>query len=374
MFWGAQLWGVAGLRRVVACVLLVSALLGSAAAAAAPDIVKRELIQESARISDIGQAAAREALAGAFAAPVTEADVVDALSRAMVAAGSSAAVEGFEAIVASGPASAIPHGDGSDDADNFILPGEVVVVDIGARYKGWVSDNTKTYFIGSEPPAEFVKVYGIVKEAQGIGVAAVRNLARGADVDAAARSFITEQGYGEFFIHCLGHGLGLYVHVPPSICTGSDDVLLTARNDVVAIEPGIYLDGCFGVRIEDDFAVLRTGNERYTFAPSELEDILLAPPPGWAGTSPSGEFANYSGCSFEVDARAAAGAPPLAPPQGGGAGALTATLGALAAATVALVVLHRAGRLPRALSPAALRARGAAAVSLVRRRARRLRA
>jgi len=224
------------------CLLLIALLaagpaLSASGAPDAPSVVKRELIRESARLSDLGQAAARDALARAFEVPVTEADVVAALSRAMVENGSSEYVAGFEAIVASGPASAIPHGEPSDDAANLILPGEVVVVDIGARYKGWVSDNTKTYFMGPNPPEEFVEIYGVVKEAQTLASAAVQSGALARDLDSLARTFIDSKGYGEFFIHCLGHGVGLYVHVPPMLCPDSDDVLITARNDVVAVEP-----------------------------------------------------------------------------------------------------------------------------------------
>jgi methionine aminopeptidase len=351
---------VSGRALAVAASLVVVLVLATPLAAAAPDIVKRSLIQESARISDIGQEAAREALSAAFTEQVTEADVVTALSQAMIDAGSSEFVDGFEAIVASGPASSIPHGDPSDDGDNFILPGEVVVVDIGARYKGWVSDNTKTYFMGTEPPEEFVKVYKIVQEAQVRGYEGVINLAGAEAVDALARSYIEEQGYGEYFIHCLGHGVGYMVHVKPLICTGSNDILSTARNDVVAIEPGIYLEGCFGVRIEDDFAVLRNGYERYTFAPSELEAIMIAPPAAWNGESPSGEFGNYSGCTFEADGRAAAGSGRALPQAaGGGSPAALSAVALTGVAAVALIVLHRVGKLPPALYPRALGARAA---------------
>jgi hypothetical protein len=307
-----------------------------------PTVIKRELIRESARISDIGQAAARDALTRAFTEPLTEAQVVAELSQAMIDAGSSELLEGFEAIVASGTASAIPHGDPTDDADNYILPGEVVVVDIGARYAGWVSDNTKTYFIGVEPPELFRTAYALVVEAQDLAVAQVRSGQRAVDIDTTARSFLAEAGYEEEFMHCLGHGVGLQVHVPPMLCPGSDDVLLASRNDVVAIEPGLYFDGCFGLRLEDDFAVLRAGAERYTFAPSALTDIMIAPPADWNGSSPTGEFADYAGCAFEVDVRAAAGAPPAAVVGGGagaveGAGAVVAIAAALAAAAAAYV-------------------------------------
>ncbi len=320
-------------------------LMGPAASAAAgpdgPEVIKRELIRESARISDVGQAAAKEALSRAFAEPVTEADVVQVLSQAMIDEGSSELLEGFEAIVASGAASAIPHGDPTDDATNYILPGEVVVVDIGARYDGWVSDNTKTYFVGVEPPDLFLSTYPLVAEAQQRAVATIQTGVRAVDVDSTARDFLAQAGYEEEFMHCLGHGVGLQVHVPPMLCPGSDDVLLTSRNDVVAVEPGLYFDGCFGMRIEDDFAVLRTGSERYTFASAALEDILLAPPAGWDGSSPTGEFADYSGCGFAFDVERAAGVPgagtqPVAPAEDGAGVALAAT-GALAAAVAVFI-------------------------------------
>lgn len=330
--------------RLVALAVAASILAPAASVAAEPEgptVVKRELIRESARISDIGQAAAHDMLARAFTEPVTEADVVAALSQAMIDAGSSELLEGFEAIVASGTASAIPHGDPTEDDTNYILPGEVVVVDIGARYDGWVSDNTKTYFIGVEPPELFLSTYPLVKEAQDRAVAAVRSGQRAVDIDSTARDFLAQAGYVDEFMHCLGHGVGLQVHVRPMLCPGSDDVLLSSRNDVVAIEPGLYFDGCFGLRIEDDFAVLRTGSERYTFAPADLEDIMIAPPDDWNGTSPTGQFADYSGCPFEVDPRAAAGAPPAVvgggASGGGDAGAVLALVAVVALVGAALV-------------------------------------
>jgi len=344
----------AAAARLAAAALALALLAPALPAAAEPDgplIVKRELIRESARISDIGQAAAKEVLARAFSEAVTEADVIAELSQAMIDAGSSELLEGFSAIVASGAASAIPHGDYSDDATNYILPGEVVVVDIGARYDGWVSDNTKTYFIGVEPPELFLSAYALVAEAQQLAVAQIRSGVLAVDLDTLARDFLAEAGYEEEFMHCLGHGLGLQVHVPPMLCPDSDDVLLASRNDVVAVEPGLYFDGCLGIRIEDDFAVLRTGYERYTFASAAMEDIMLAPPEDWNGTSPSGEFADYSGCPFEVDARKAAGAPPAAMAGGAsGAGdaasavALAAVLAAAAGTYVFRAPLARAAR------------------------------
>jgi len=191
-----------------------------------------------------------------------------------------------------------------------------------------------------------------VHEAQALAIAGVRARVIGADLDAIARNYLTDAGYGEQFLHCLGHGVGLYVHVPPLICTGSNDVLLATRNDVVAIEPGLYFENCFGVRIEDDFAVLQTGSERYTHAPSQLSEIMVAPPTDWNGTSPTGEFANYSGCSFTVNVEQAAGAPtPRAPNSGGGVDAAGGAAIAAMAVVAAVAIWRRddVRRLPQML-------------------------
>ena len=263
---------------VVCLFLLPVAALSAAALPDEPDrttVIKREMIREAARISDIGQATAREWLLKAFDENITEQMVVDAVNAEMTNNGSSPYVEAFQTIVASGEDSAIPHGDYSNDATNLILPGEVVVVDLGARYRGWVSDNTKTYYMGSDPPTNYTERYMLVYEAQQLAIAEVRTLVQASYLDAVARKHIEAGGYD--IPHCVGHGVGLYVHVNPFICPNSNDILNSARDDVVSIEPGIYVAGEFGIRIEDDYAVLRTGYERYTFAPSEYAASLIYP-------------------------------------------------------------------------------------------------
>ena len=114
-----------------------------------PNIVKNQFLMESARISDMGMETAKNMLLRAFTENITEADVIRAINDAMTDEGSSEYVEAFGVIVASGEQSALPHGDGSDDTTNQILPGEVVVVDLGARYRGYCSDLTRTFFMGN---------------------------------------------------------------------------------------------------------------------------------------------------------------------------------------------------------------------------------
>lgn len=243
-----------------------------------PDVVRRTLIKEAARISDIGQDTARLWLERAFFENITEQQVIDAINSAMTDNGSNPYVDAFDTIVASGADSSIPHGDPGNDAENQVEPGEVVVVDLGARFKGWVSDNTKTYYLGTEPPENFTIAYNLVHEAQRLAYSTIHHGVLAGTVDGAARHYLEDAGYGEYFIHCTGHGLGLYVHTPPLICSPDDKVYLSAaRNDVVAIEPGLYFDGDFGVRIEDDFAVMWTTYDQYTHARSAYEDILIAP-------------------------------------------------------------------------------------------------
>ena len=265
--------GVASLLLIPAVTLFGLAL---AEGPAGVEVVKRQMIREAARISDLGQATARAWLLRAFSENLTEQMVVDAVNAAMTNNGSNPYVEAFGTIVTSGNDSAIPHGDPNDDAENVLEPGEVVVVDLGARFKGWVSDNTKTYYLGKDPPENYTIRYHLVREAQQLAVKEIRNMARAGDVDGAARNYIEAGGYE--IPHCVGHGLGLYVHTPPLICSPDDENRLkTSSNDVVAIEPGIYIEGEFGIRIEDDWAVLRTGSEQYTHAPSEYQESLLSP-------------------------------------------------------------------------------------------------
>jgi Xaa-Pro aminopeptidase len=237
---------------------------------------KEYLIRESAKISDIGMGAARDALLTAFNENVTEAQVVRSIEQAMINSGSSEQVEAFGVQVASGDQSAIPHGDSSDDKTNLILPGEVVVVDLGARYGGYCSDISRTFFMGP-PTSEMMEVYNITLEAQEAGIDSVRAGALARDVDKAARDIISDHGYGDNFTHGLGHGIGVYIHMPPTLYPDSNGILIQSTDMAITIEPGIYLDGRWGVRIEDDLMVTRSGSDIITHFPKDLASISLLP-------------------------------------------------------------------------------------------------
>ena len=148
-------------------------------------------------------------------------------------------------IIASGPNSALPH---HETGNRVLQPGDVVVVDFGTRRNGYLSDITVTCSVGEPKEPEVRKVYRIVWEAQQAALRAVRPGVACGDIDRAARSVIDAAGYGEYFIHRTGHGLGVQGHEPPFLVAGNPEVL--EEGMVFSIEPGIYLPGRFGVRLE----------------------------------------------------------------------------------------------------------------------------
>jgi Xaa-Pro dipeptidase len=156
-------------------------------------------------------------------------------------------------LVQFGPSAALPHGAPGDRA---LERGDVVLIDAGCKVRGYTSDVTRTVSFGA-PKDEVRKVYDAVDRAQRAGIEALRAGAAGEEVDRAARRVIEEAGYGAFFTHRLGHGLGMDGHEPPYLVRGNTVPL--AAGNTVTVEPGIYLPGKFGVRIEDDYAVSETG-------------------------------------------------------------------------------------------------------------------
>ena len=153
----------------------------------------------------------------------------------------------FKTIVASGSNSKYPHHSPTSDRLNG-----AVVCDFGAIYEGYCSDLTRTFFIGSEKErVRFDEIYDIVKESQTSASNEIKEGVKGKKIDSTARRVIEKAGYGDWFLHSTGHGLGLEVHEKPSISPKSADQLM--KGDVITVEPGIYLD--FGIRIEDDFMV-----------------------------------------------------------------------------------------------------------------------
>jgi len=172
--------------------------------------------------------------------------------------------DAFDPIVASGERGALPHARASEKK---IRAGEMVVLDFGCRYRGYNSDITRTIALGN-PSSEMKKVYRIVLDAQKKAIDAVRSGVAASFVDAAARTLIRKNGYGRYFIHSLGHGLGIHVHDPLRVSAISTAVLETGN--VVTIEPGIYIPGRGGVRIEDDVVVRENGCDILTTSLKEL--------------------------------------------------------------------------------------------------------
>jgi Xaa-Pro aminopeptidase len=167
-------------------------------------------------------------------------------------------------IVGSGPNGASPH---HEPGGRGIGPGDPVVLDFGGRVGGYCSDMTRTVSVG-DPPGGFVEVYEAVKQAQEQGFRAVRPGVPAEDVDRAARSVIEAAGHGDQFVHRTGHGIGLDEHEPPYIVAGNGEALEPGM--CFSIEPGIYLEGRFGVRIEDIVVVTEDGARRLNEAPRDL--------------------------------------------------------------------------------------------------------
>ena len=169
----------------------------------------------------------------------------------------------FPPIVGSGPLSAHIHHSASD---RTFEKGDFVLMDFGCTFEGYCSDLTRTVVLGAATD-EQQELYSLVLEAHNAGIAAVRPGARGADVDAAARTIIEAAGKGERFGHGLGHGVGLDIHEAPRLHRISEDTLATG--DVVTVEPGVYLPGSGGVRIEDCVLVTDSGAEVLGSAPKD---------------------------------------------------------------------------------------------------------
>lgn len=170
----------------------------------------------------------------------------------------------FDPIVIFGPNTSMPHG---VPGDRKLEKGDFITMDFGALYKGYCSDMTRTIAF-DHATEEMKKVYNIVLEAQLAGIAATKVGATGKEVDAAARKVIEDAGYGEYFGHGYGHSLGLEIHESPN-CSPANETPM-AENVVASAEPGIYLPGKFGVRIEDVVIFKEGGCENITNSPKEL--------------------------------------------------------------------------------------------------------
>ena len=170
----------------------------------------------------------------------------------------------FDPIVVSGPNTSLPHGVAGE---RIIQEGDFITMDFGVLYYGYCSDMTRTVAVGYATE-EMKKVYDTVLQAQLAGIAATKAGVPGKDIDAAARDVITAAGYGPYFGHGYGHSLGLEIHEGPNPNAGNPDPM--PENAVASAEPGIYLPGKFGVRIEDVTIYKADGCENITFSPKNL--------------------------------------------------------------------------------------------------------
>lgn len=219
-------------------------------------------IQRAAGIAD---AALEQAVPRLGQPGVRERDVTVAMETHISLAGADTWPGGF--IVASGNRAALPHWRASL---RRISTGEMVVIDWGCIVDGYFSDATRTYAVG-RPPDELRQVYEIVLQAHNAGLAAVRPGVTGHDADAASREVIAGAGYGDYFGHSLGHGVGLAIHEAPRLAAESQDVLEVGN--VVSVEPGIYLPGKGGVRIEDLVVVTEDGCRSLNQLPKAYREL-----------------------------------------------------------------------------------------------------
>ncbi len=209
--------------------------------------------------------AAYERLAEERFAGRTENELVWRMEQLLHEAGADGLA--FPVDIAAGPTAASPH---AMPGDRVVSDGDLVLVDVGAKVDGYCSDATRMFAVGDVSDS-LRDLYEVVREAQQAGLDAVRAGVSGRDADAAARAVIADAGYGENFGHGLGHGLGLLVHEAPALRPESEDAL--AAGNVVTVEPGIYLSGVAGIRIEDLVVVTEDGAEVLTSFPKELRTV-----------------------------------------------------------------------------------------------------
>ncbi len=234
-------------------------------------VEEARLIKDASEVATLRDAAARlgpvaQTVFASVAAGPSEREVAGVLEAAMRQAGFERLA--FDTIVASGPHSALPH---YRAGDRRLAAGDLVVLDVGGGVDGYCSDLTRTVAIGS-PSSEARRLYAAVQAAQQAAIAAVRPGVETSAVDAAARNVLQEHGLGDAFGHGTGHGLGLDIHEEPRITWPRPDVpaVPLQAGMVFTVEPGAYVPGFGGDRIEDDVLVTETGCEVLTSVPREL--------------------------------------------------------------------------------------------------------
>jgi Xaa-Pro aminopeptidase len=213
------------------------------------------LLEQALHLTDLAFTAA----AARMAEGQTEFALAEIVREELKRVGSEG--EAFPTIVASGPNAANPH---HNPSDRRIQPGEPVIIDMGARHRGYNGDLTRTIWIG-EPEPKLIEVYQLVQQAQVAALAGIKAGETGKQADAYCRDIFARAGMAEYYIHSTGHGLGLRVHEAPSASMHADAIL--QPGEVVTVEPGLYIPGWGGVRIEDVVLITADGNRNLTGAP-----------------------------------------------------------------------------------------------------------
>ena len=264
--------GVEALRARFLEVSLLERYIPAARLAPAEDVLARlRMCKEPAELDAMRRAvavteAALERTMDSVQAGMTERAIATALKIELLRAGADGV--SFEPIVVAGPNAALPH---ATPGERPIQAGEPIVVDCGAMVDGYAADITRTFSIGPLT-GEMARVYRVVQAANEAGRAAVRPDVPAEAVDRAARAVIEAAGYGPQFVHRTGHGLGLEIHEPPYIVAGNRQPLEPGMT--FTVEPGIYLPGVGGVRIEDDVVVTESGGESLTTFPRRCDALL----------------------------------------------------------------------------------------------------
>jgi len=214
-------------------------------------------MSRAAAIADAALAEVLPLLAGAVERPLSEVEFALALDTAMRRGGAEGTA--FDTIVAAGPNSAKPH---HRPSDRLIARGDPVVVDFGAIFDGYRSDMTRTFCVGGEPEGELARIFAVVLDSQAQGVSAVAPGVGVKVVDDVCRKVITDAGWGDRFEHGTGHGVGLDIHEAPTVSQLGTAIL--SPGVIVTVEPGVYLPGVGGVRIEDTLVVTDAGSHPLT--------------------------------------------------------------------------------------------------------------
>ncbi|MEM2910711.1 MAG: Xaa-Pro peptidase family protein [Halobacteria archaeon] len=215
-----------------------------------------ESIAKAAAICDVGMEVASDIISPG----VTEHDIKVELTEELLRCGADRVA--FDIIVASGTKSSLPHG---GLGNRQLQDGDVVVIDLGASVNEYSADVTRTFFVGDKVQEKIEKVYKVVEEAKNLAEEHMMAWVSASSVDRVARQLIETNGLIEYFVHSLGHGIGLSVHEPPRMSPNSKDLL--AENMVVTCEPGVYIPKQFGVRLEDTLLIKKDGVVRLSKAP-----------------------------------------------------------------------------------------------------------